>query len=244
MKNKVIVIIIFTALTLLTIFVGNKTFLSNFYNVRNSEGDIVKIPVPWFSYYINSDNENTFKTLRSTSNIREYINKYLDTLEACYDESYFYDKDLDITIFKYEVKGGKFLNNIYLDYQLGNYCENEYVLDEDWISEFQKGAKISEIKLEMCENTCTEKDVEKKYIDNLLNYIKTQERIEHNDNVNMNAKYIIKVYYELNKDLYFLSIFKYESYLAFKVVDQDDHPKNAIYKFNNEIKELLENIYK
>lgn len=245
MKNIIKIVIVFAVLTFLTILVGNKTFLSNSYYVNNSAGERIKIPIPYFSYYIDTTkNENIFYTLRSTNNIRSILGKYVESLEACYDESYFYDSDLDITIFKYYVEDGKFFNKIYLSYQLGNYCKDEYVLDKNWITEFQDNAIVSEIKEEICEiSTCREKDINKVNLDNLLNYVKQIKRVEFSENTNIDTKYVGRVYYTLNKKSYVLSIFEYKEYLGFKVVDQNDHSKNAIYEMDDQVTELLSQMF-
>jgi hypothetical protein len=47
----------------------------------------------------------------------------------------------------------------------------------------------------------------------------------------------------MNNTSYALSIFKYNNYLAVKVVDDDDHSKNAIYDIGKDVNSLLESIY-
>ena len=244
MKNKIYIIIVFVVLTFLTIFVGNKTFLSTSFNVKNSQGDKIKIPVPAFSYYVDTKSENVFYTIRSTNKIRKILSKYVESLESCYDESYFYDSKLNITIFKYYVDDEEPFNKIYLDYQLGNYCKNEYILDDDWASEFKNKANISEIKLETCVSSkCSETDVKKEGLDNLINYVVGADRTSYSSNLNDNTSPIIKVYYTIDKKSYVMNIFKYLSFLGVKVIDQNDHQKNAIYELNDDINNLLENIY-
>lgn len=247
MKSKLKIFIVFVVLTFLTVLVGNKTFLAPTFDVKTSNGEKIKIPVPLFSFYMDTDKENTFYTFRRTNIIRASLSKYLESLETCYDESYFYDSDLNITIFKYYVEDEKPFNKIYLDYQFGNYCKNEYILDKDWISEFQDKAKLSEIKLETCEfGKCEERDVDQKYIDDLMNYMLAYEREELTVNigVKVDTKYVTSVYYSLNNKSYMLNIFEYDDYLAFKIINQDDQQKNAIYKINDDIVNLLGNIYK
>lgn len=244
MKNKISIIIVFAVLTVLTIFVGNKTFLATSFDVKNSEGDKIKIPIPAFSYYVDTKSENVFYTVRSTNKIREMLSKYVESLESCYDESYFYDSELDITIFKYYVEDESPFNKIYLDYQLGNYCKNEYILDEDWANEFKENSKVSEIKLETCvSGKCSEKDVDKNKLDTLIDYVISAERTKYSSNINDNTFPIIKVYYTMNKKSYVMNIFKYLNYLGIKVIDQNDHQKNAIYELNDYVNNLLENIY-
>lgn len=244
MKNKISIIIVFVVLTILTIFVGNKTFLGTSFSVKNSEGEKIKIPIPAFSYYVDTKSENVFYTIRGTNKIRAILAKYVESLESCYDESYFYDADLDITIFKYYVEDEAPFNKIYLDYQLGNYCKNEYILDEDWATEFKENAKVSEIKLENCiSGKCSEIDVDKIKLDNLINYLINADRTKFSGNVNDSTFPIVKVYYTMNKKSYVMNIFKYLSFLGVKIIDQNDHQKNAIYELNDYTNKLLENIY-
>ena len=44
----------------------------------------------------------------------EILSKYVESLESCYDESYFYDSELNITIFKYYVEDESPFNKIFL----------------------------------------------------------------------------------------------------------------------------------
>lgn len=63
----------------------------------------------------------------------------------CYDESVAYNKQKDISITGWDVKKVPFgFYMITLEYEEGNKCDTEFVLEEKYIEHFLKNAKISE----------------------------------------------------------------------------------------------------
>lgn len=250
MKRRIGVILISTIsiiiIVLLIITCTNKTYFKKYYIVTNPKGDEIKIPVPLFSYYNNVRGKYnvTFSTSRSVKNIRNILSKYVENLKSCYDESYFYDKNLDITISKYQVEEGSPFNKIYLTYTYGNYCENEYVLDDNWMTELNEKAVMQEAVIS--EDIINSKKVSYADVKSLLDYISKPSvaRIENKNNIDENgSKYLMAYYYKLNRKSYVLSVFVYNNYLAFKVIDANDHGKNAIYNVGDNANKLLEDIY-
>lgn len=68
------------------------------------------------------------------------ISRYEDML--CYDESYIYNIDRDISIYDVDFKKFLFFNVIILEYEKGNVCDTEYVLEEEYINNFIENALI------------------------------------------------------------------------------------------------------
>lgn len=257
MKNKKVILVIILIIlgVFLTVGIINKTFFKNYYEVINLEGKELKIPLPLFSYYekTNDKNDATFSTIRKFENVQDVINKYMDNLQTCYDESYFYDADLDITIIKYYVEKSFPFNKIHLKYNHGNYCENEYVLDNNWLNEFIDKAQINEVEIKKCiikNDTvdCDNKNIINEDFKQIFNnnFMDNVTRIENKSNITIKEDidyYLITAYYTLNNNSYMLSIFKYGDYIAFKVIDANDHAKNAIYNINQDVEQLFKNIY-
>lgn len=249
-KNKIIIILTSVIIILLIIGTLNKTFFKSYYKTDKE----VKIPTPLFSYYINKKNNDvTFYTFRDFNNAQNIINNYIENLQSCYDESYFYDKNIDITISKYYVEDDFPLNKIYLSYILGDYCKNEYVLDIDWVTLFKNNANITATEIEKCivkDNNinCDYKSLNSSTVNNFLNYISqdSAKRIDNYKNVGydpQNNYYNILIYYTLNNESYTLEIFNYKENIAFKITDSGDHSKNAIYNIKDSNITIFENIY-
>src|SRR5690554_3018126 len=152
MKKKIIMTILIIFVLSLLVGVSNKSFFKNYYETTNLKGEKIKIPLPLFSYYqVEQDGSIvTFKTFRGVNNIQNILNNYVEYLQSCYDESYFYDSNLDITINRYYIEKGVPFNNIYLDFDYGNYCENEFVLDNNWLIEFIEKAEVQEVVINNC----------------------------------------------------------------------------------------------
>ena len=72
----------------------------------------------------------------------EDVSKYEDV--SCYDESYFYVEDKDISINNFTFSKFLFFHWIILDYEKGNVCETEYLLEEEYINNFLENAVILE----------------------------------------------------------------------------------------------------
>lgn len=257
MKRKIltisVIIVLFVICAFLTIGFNNKTFLKDYYGVNKLNSETVKIPIPLFSYYLKEKkSENwytaTFNTLKDVNKVRDVLNNYIENLQSCYDESIFYDKDIDISIYKYSIIDNFPFNKIFLDYDFGNQCANEYVLNDDWITDIISNENVMESEIDKYviknnEISTTNKKIENADIKDIFNYTsKNGMRIENTQNINADEKdiyYIISVYYDIN----ILSIFIYnDEYLAFKLTDANDHSKNAIYSVDN-AKQLFTSIY-
>lgn len=65
-------------------------------------------------------------------------------VNSCYNESYFYNEKRDISIYDFEFKKLLFFHAIVLNYEAGNVCDTEYVLEEKYINNFLANAIIEE----------------------------------------------------------------------------------------------------
>lgn len=61
---------------------------------------------------------------------------------GCYDESYYYNRKHDISIYNYKHQKFLFLNFYAFDYKEGNVCKTEYQLEESYIKDFIENATI------------------------------------------------------------------------------------------------------
>lgn len=69
---------------------------------------------------------------------------YITEEETCYDESYSYDKERDISIIDFEYKKFLFFKWFKIKYEKGNICETEFLLEEVYINNFLENAVILE----------------------------------------------------------------------------------------------------
>ena len=87
-----------------------------------------------------------FIKFRSDSTIKyiaykDHSFKYEEDI-MCYDESYFYNKNMDISISSVEVKKYLFFYFTTIHYKEGNVCDYEYYLEEEYITNFINNAEI------------------------------------------------------------------------------------------------------
>lgn len=235
MKKILLILFIFITVVI-TVLSINKTFFKDDYKIENGN-----IPIPKYSYYYNTSITSVtdeysfnyalpsttirFKTIRSLDSIRKIIAPYIENLKSCYDEGYFYDAALDITISRYDIDKSNFLNEITLTYSAGDYCKNEYILKDNWINLFNQST-ISEAKLVKCNETCAEEDINF----NLADYINSNStRIINDKNIISPTGNYITIYFTYEKSIYNLLVYNYNDYLAFKLIDANDHSMNAIY---------------
>lgn len=72
---------------------------------------------------------------------KDHSFKYEEDI-MCYNESYFYNKDMDISISHVEVKKYVFFYLTTIHFKEGNVCDYEYYLEEDYINNFINNAEI------------------------------------------------------------------------------------------------------
>lgn len=136
MKKIIIIILLFLIIVFIFLF-KNETFNKKMY--------LNKVVIPKYSYLIKKSkilHENGNKywsnsiellSLKNQKDLETFRNNFIENLKSCYDESYFYDAKNDITYSMYDITDNTIVNNIKINFIYGNICENEYVLNEDWL---------------------------------------------------------------------------------------------------------------
>lgn len=208
------------------IYISICFFLIIFINYKSNYGFIIK---------------NNKNNLVSYVIFKKKFNNYIESLPTCYNESYYYDKNKNITITNIKTQKFIIFNKITLKYKKNNICKNEFTLEEYFIKEFIDNAKIEEITF----GACSKKQKTLKYnITNLLKEIEKEEYIKENKNISIPEKcsILINIYYTLNEIPYVLNIFKTEDFIIFKNVDINDHPKIIKYKLNQNIIDEINNL--
>lgn len=226
--KTVLIIFVILLVFLLFSFVINKTFFKQNYINRDNDKNEVSFEVPKYSYFVSSKNatgETTVKliSLRKVENIEKDIEQYLNEFISCYDESYYAKNDL--TFLKYQVNKKVLHNEIEIVYVEENVCEEEFVLKTDWIEDLPLFDEMFLIKdLEEFDKMNIEAINLNEILNDLLN---ESSRTPNNENIQFEEKgYALEFYKGTMK----LTIAPYEDkFLAFKLLDENDHSKNAIY---------------
>lgn len=132
--NLIKVFLIFLVIGSLFLLLINKTFIYELYKTEEMESS--GIPIKRFMY-LNDESESraTFYTPYNISTLEQTKKSYLEKLESCYGK-YYYDKDNNITIIKYEVNDDKYLRSVDIEFVKDNYCKTDYSLSDMWVYEF------------------------------------------------------------------------------------------------------------
>lgn len=133
--------------------------------------------------------------------------------EMSYNEAYCYYADRDISINDYDFKKFLFFHVITMDYIDGNYCDTQFILEEDYIQDFLERAEI-------------------KYNDSNLDIAKL---IEGKEAIVGNTRYLGNEY---DKAIYYVMDGKHEEMYVFYVDDlliiqvgsPDECPKYIAYQ--------------
>lgn len=230
MKKKIIIVVCILLFILILILGSNKTFFKTSY-----EG----IKIPLFSYY---EKGNALYSIRSYKKIDEIKNNYLNSLESCFDESYFYDKNINKSIIKYDIQN-KIINRIIIEYENGNVCLNEFVLEDDWDKNINEKEIIASEIVKCKNNKCETSKVSINF-KKLVNDLKNSSRIENDNYVSFdyvdNNNYI-GVYLSDNKTYSkAIKIIPYkEKVLGIIIIDDNDSKKNALYKIDKYVNKYI-----
>ena len=113
--NLIKVAIIFLLIGGIFFLLINETFINEVFKTEAMDGD--GISINRFMYLVPSDNKTDaiFYTPISFSKLENKRKSYLNSLESCYG-IYYYDKDNDITITKYDINNNKYLKKVYISY--------------------------------------------------------------------------------------------------------------------------------
>ena len=131
----------------------------------------------------------------------------------CYDENYAYYEDLDISIHNFKVEKKLFLYFITLEYEEGNVCETEYLLEEAYIKNYIENAVIEE----------NENNI------NIADLIAGKEVIVGNTRYSSN-EYKDEIYYILDGKYEEMYVFYVDDLLVIQVGNSDEGPKFIAYK--------------
>lgn len=119
--NLIKVALIFLFIGVAFFLIINKTFFKEEYigEIMNSNG----IKLDKYVYFLEEtdDLKISFITLNSKDKLNKTKDSYLNTLEKC--NQYYYDKNNNITIIKYDIVDNNYYRNIYINYLEGNACK-------------------------------------------------------------------------------------------------------------------------
>lgn len=229
--KKIIVISICILLFILMLILGsNKTFFKT---------SFMGIKIPLFSYY---EKGNTLYSIRSYKKIDEIKISYLNSLESCFDESYFYDKNIDKSIIKYDVQN-KIIKRIIIEYENGNVCLNEFVLEDDWYENINENEIIAS-EIVKCKNNKCETSKVSINLKKLISDLKNSTRIENENYISFdyidNNNYI-GIYLSDNKTYSkAIKIIPYkEKVLGIITIDDNDSKRNALYEMDKDANKYI-----
>lgn len=230
MKKKIVIIVCILLFILLLILGSNKTFFKT---------SFMGIKIPLFSYY---EKGNTLYSIRSYKKIDEIKISYLNSLESCFDESYFYDKNIDKSIIKYDVQN-KIIKRIIIEYENGNVCLNEFVLEDDWYENINENEIIAS-EIIKCKNNKCETSKVSINLKKLISDLKNSTRIENDNYISFdyidNNNYI-GIYLSDNKTYSkAIKIIPYkEKVLGIITIDDNDSKRNALYEMDKDANKYI-----
>jgi len=169
--------------------------------------------VPNFSYlylFFKSEEVETYKyvTFASRKSYEKYLTKNIEILKSCYDESYYFDEDENITYLKYEYKQLFIINIIEIKIVREDYCKDELVLKKDWIND------VSNV------------------IDSNLNYDKLLLDLREKE-ITFDGVIAFDDRYFMQYNNYFAYFIPYEDKLGVILLDQNDHKKYGFYQIDD-----------
>lgn len=151
--------------------------------------------------------ENKLIAFRYTDDTAEF------ETEFSFNETYVYYEDRDITIKDFDFKKFWFFHVISMGYVEGNYCDTQFVLEEDYIRDILERAEIEEN----------------------VNDLDLAQLIEGKEAVVGNTRYLGNdyenaIYYVLDGKYEELYVFYVEDLLVIQVGSPDESPKYIAYK--------------
>lgn len=131
----------------------------------------------------------------------------------CYNESYSYNEKRDISIYGWEYKEFLFFRWFVLEYEDGNVCDTEYLLEEEYIERVIKEAEILD----------NEDNID------LEELIKDRKAIVGNKRY-LGNEYDLGMTYKLDDKYEILYIFYLDDLLVIQVGNSDEGPKFIAYE--------------
>jgi len=141
----------------------------------------------------------------------DYIDEFED--ELSYGEIYAYYAKRDISVRNYKFKKFWFFHVITMDYIEGNFCDTQFMLEESYIKNFIKNAKIKENESNL----------------DIAKLIEGKTAIVGNTRYNGND-YEKGIFYQLNGRYEELYVFYKDDLIIIQVGSPDELPKFIAYK--------------
>lgn len=118
MKKLILLLFVCAVVVLGSALLLNKTFIHNYYEVTNEQGQSGRITALEFSFFAGEPEQHTavFYRFGNKQDMQDRINHYVEGLTSCYDDGAFCDTKQDITIYSYTVSSGFLLHKITLVY--------------------------------------------------------------------------------------------------------------------------------
>ena len=137
---------------------------------------------------------------------------------SCYNESYFYNKEMDISIEYVEVKKFLFFYFTTIHFKDGNVCLYEYYLEEEYINDFINNAEIL-------------------YNDNNIDISKLIEgrKAIVSNKLYLGNNYLNSITYKLNGKYQDLYVFYVDDLLVIQVGSRDDGAKFIAYEKKSDL---------
>lgn len=214
------VVIIFLFITGAFFLLINKTFIYDKFKGELMEGD--GIPLKRFMY-LTSDLDSlnlNFKTVLSKDYLEQAKNSYLSKLDQCYG-IYYYDQENNITITKYDIKDGKYLKDVNINYIGGNYCSKDYVLSDMWIYEYNSLSSF------------LNGDILEQSMVGLIDKIYNSKRVDDPKISNYQSKYNISVNCDQNGVNYKLTFKDFSENELLVVKTVNNNLQMAVYEIND-----------
>lgn len=151
--------------------------------------------------------EDKLIAFRYTDDITEFES------EISYNESYVYYADRDITITDFNFKKFLFFHVISMEYKEGNYCDTQFVLEEEYIKDFLERAEIEENVNDL----------------DIATLIEGKEAIVGNTRY-LGNDYENAIFYVLDGKYEEMYVFYVDDLLVIQVGSPDESPKYLAYK--------------
>lgn len=127
-RKRIILVIIVIAILFLIVLFKLLPFGYKVAKVKytHNTDKIISLAKPMFSFdYKYNENNYSYKNLRYKYILKSEIKNYINTLEhiSCNNTVYYYDKNSNVTIINYDVKGNLLYSTVSYAVKDGNYCE-------------------------------------------------------------------------------------------------------------------------
>ena len=118
MKKIVLFVSICAVVVIGSVLIFNKTFIHDYYEVTNDQGEPARFTALQFSFFVGEPEEHTavFYRFGNRQDMQNRLNHYVEGLTSCYDDGAFCDTEQNITVYSYQVSDGFLLHKITLVY--------------------------------------------------------------------------------------------------------------------------------